>query len=986
MKVSWSLVFWMVCFGPVFGQTASLRGVVTDESGGVVPGAAVMLGGASVPAKTTRTNSEGAYSFIGLRPGDYTVQSLAPGLALPQLLRITLKTGERSLNLELKVAERTEQVTIGDSGDSIVTTDPSTNASAVVLRGEDLDALSDDPTNLADDLQALAGPAAGPNGGAIYIDGFSGGQLPSKDSIREIRINQNPFSPEYDKLGLGRVEVFTRPGTDNYRGSAFYNFADDFWNSRNPYAAQKAPFLLREYGGNVAGPINRRTSFFFDLRRDATDNGSIINAVTLDPATLAIMPFTAAYLVPQRAIRVSPRIDYQIDANNTLTLRYGFSQMDIPGAGIGGFNLASRGYDVKTTTNTVQIAETAVLHSNVVNEIRFQYFRSAAQDQVMTTGPAILVLGAFSGGAATVGNAADTQSSYELQEYVSVAKAKHTWRFGARFRGLLEDTLSPENFNGTFSFNGGLGPQLDANNQPVLDPSGQEVIASVSSIEQYRRTVLFQSSGYSPDQIRQLGGGASQFTIAAGNPALSASQFDLGAFVGDDWRARQNLTLSFGLRYETQNNIHDWRDIAPRFGLAWAPGARSKSAPSKTVIRAGFGIFYDRFALGNTITARRYDGVLQRQYVVANPDFFPSVPQAPAAGASQAGQIIEQISSSIRAPYIVQSALGVERQLPGNTTLAVTYANSHGLHVLRSRDINAPLPGSYDPAIPDSGIFPYGPAGPIFLMESAGLYNQNQLIVNVNSRLNKNVSLTSSYILNRASSNTDGLGTFPADQYSMAGEYGPAATDIRQRFSLAGSLNTRWDVRLSPMIILQSGAPFDITSGQDLYGTTLFNARPGIATDPNKPGVMRTEYGLLDPVPAPGEPILGRNSGRGPGLIRVNLRVSKTIGFGPVRESAPAGTPPPGGQRGGTGGPFSPGGALQGLFSSTPIARRYNLVISMQMENLLNHTNPGPIIGNMTSPLFGQANQPAGARDLGGGGFSEAANNRRLELQVRLNF
>jgi hypothetical protein len=271
-------------------------------------------------------------------------------------------------------------------------------------------------------------------------------------------------------------------------------------------------------------------------------------------------------------------------------------------------------------------------------------------------------------------------------------------------------------------------------------------------------------------------------------------------------------------------------------------------------------------------------------------------------------------------------------------------------------------------------------------MESAGLYNQNQLIVNVNSKLNRNVSLTGSYMLNRAMSNTDGLGTFPANQYNMTGEYGPAATDIRQRFSLAGSLNTKWDVRFSPMVILQSGPPFDITSGRDLYYTTLFNARPGIASDPNKPGVIRTDYGLLDPTPAPGEPVLGRNSGRGPGLVRINLRVSKTIGFGSPRVGSPAGAPATGGNRGATGGPFSSGGVLQGVFSATPVARRYNLVISMQMENLINHNNPRPIIGNITSPLFGQANQPAGARDLGGGGFSEAANNRRLELQVRLNF
>jgi hypothetical protein len=987
MKVPLSLLLSLFCFAALSGQNVVLRGVITDESGGVVPGATVTIGGTPAPTRTTRTNSEGAYSFSGLQPGDYTVQVLASGLVLPQPVRVTLKAGAQSLNLELKVAARTEQLTVGDTANSTVATDPSSNASAVVLQGTDLEALSDDPTSLAADLQALAGPAAGPNGGTIYIDGFSGGQLPSKDSIREIRVNQNPFSPEYDKLGFGRVEIFTKPGSDKYRGSAFYNYADAFWNSRNPYAAQKAPFLLQEYGGNVGGPVNRRSSFFVDVRRDAVDNGSIINAVTLDPATLAITPFTGTYLVPQRAIRVSPRFDYQLNSNNTLTFRYGFSQMDIPGAGIGGFNLDSRGYDVQTTTNTIQIAETAVIGARMVNEIRFQYFRSAVADRVMTPGPATQVTGSFIGGGASVGNAADIQSSYEIQDYFSLARAKHTWRFGARVRGLLEDTFSPQNFNGTFSFSGGLGPQLDSNNRPVLDAAGQPVIVTVTSIEQYQRTLLFQGSGYSPDLIRLLGGGASQFKITTGNPALSANQYDLGAFAGDDWRMRPNLTLSLGLRYEAQTNLQDWGDLALRVGLAWAPGAGRKGAPSKTVIRAGFGVFYERFALANTITARRYNGTVQRQYVIADPDFYPSVPKVPAPGASQAGQIVEQISSSMRAPYIMQSALGVERQLPWGTTLAVTYANSHGLHILRSRDINAPLPGTYSPLRPENGISPYGPAGPIFLMESAGLYNQNQVIVNVNSRVNRNISLTGSYMLNRAMSNTDGVGTFPANQYDMAGEYGPAATDVRHRFSVTGSLSTKWDVRLSPMVVWQSGPPFNITSGQDLYGTTLFNARPAITADPNTPGVIRTEYGLLAPIPAPGEPILGRNYGRGPGLIRVNLRVSKTIGFGKPREGAPAGAPPPGGgNRGGPSGPFSSGGALQGVFSATPVARRYNLVISMQVDNLLNHNNPGPITGNIASPLFGQANQSAGARDLGGGGFSEAANNRRLELQIRLNF
>lgn len=273
------------------GQTVTLHGVVTDQTGAVVPGAAAVLtGGPDATAHTTQTANDGSYRFANLQPGSYTLQVSAVGLAMAQPAKFTLRGSFQTLNVTLKLATLSEKLSVNESAGAGVTPDPSANASATVLTGTDLDALSDDPTNLEADLQALAGPAAGPNGGAIYIDGFSGGQLPSKDSIREIRINQNPFSPEYDKLGFGRVEIFTKPGSDHYRGSVFDNFADDFWNSRNPYAAQKAPFLLREYGGNAGGPLGERASFFVDVRRDATDNGSIINGVALDPSTFALSP------------------------------------------------------------------------------------------------------------------------------------------------------------------------------------------------------------------------------------------------------------------------------------------------------------------------------------------------------------------------------------------------------------------------------------------------------------------------------------------------------------------------------------------------------------------------------------------------------------------------------------------------------------------------------------------------------------------------
>ena len=241
-----------------------------------------------------------------------------------------MRSGVQTLNLQLSVVLTEQRVVVNEIAASSITIDSSNNASAVTLRGDDLKALGDSAEDLQADLLALAGPSAGPGGGAVLVDGFSGGLLPSKESIREIRINQNPFSPEYDRFGLGRIEIFTKPGTDKFRGSVFYNFAHHFWNSRNPYGQKKAPFLLREYGGNLSGPVNKRSSFFLDVRRDEVDNGSIVNAITLDPRTLDVInPFTDTPGTPQRRISVNPRVDYQLNARNTLTLRYVFTHSDV---------------------------------------------------------------------------------------------------------------------------------------------------------------------------------------------------------------------------------------------------------------------------------------------------------------------------------------------------------------------------------------------------------------------------------------------------------------------------------------------------------------------------------------------------------------------------------------------------------------------------------------------------------------------------------
>ena len=249
-----ALFYCLTFAASLYAQTATLRGVITDQSGAVIPKANVVLKGTEGPTKTVVSGDDGSYAFMGLLAGDYTLEAAAPELRLPQPQKISLRDGVQTLNLQLQVVTTAQQVRVEENAGPAIGTDPASNAGALVLRGNDLQALSDDPDDLAADLQALAGPSAGPNGGQLFVDGFTAGELPPKESIREIRINSNPFSPEYDTLGYGRIEIFTKPGTDKFHGTAFYNFGDDFWNSRNPYAAEKAPFLLGEAGGNLAGP------------------------------------------------------------------------------------------------------------------------------------------------------------------------------------------------------------------------------------------------------------------------------------------------------------------------------------------------------------------------------------------------------------------------------------------------------------------------------------------------------------------------------------------------------------------------------------------------------------------------------------------------------------------------------------------------------------------------------------------------------------
>ncbi len=917
----------------------TLRGQVADPSGAMVGNAAVAVLQSGGPTHSATTNRNGGYEIANLPPGKYTVTANAKGFTVFVQNDVEVKAGQSAqFNIALEIQVEQQKINVEEETPQ-VDVNPANNASAIVLKGEDLEALPDDPDELLADLQALAGPSAGPNGGQLYIDGFTAGELPPKSSIREIRINSNPFSAEYDKLGYGRIEIFTKPGTDKYHGQFAVEGNSSGLNTRNPFlkADETQPYDSVIYMGNIGGPINKKASFFFNVQRRNIDEIAVVDA--------PVLGFNQSVPNPHTRTNISPRIDYQLSTNNTLTARYQYYRDTQQNAGISGFVLPEAGYDTASTEHTLQISDTQVLGTKAVNETRFQYLRDNTSQNPISSAVGIEVLGVFTGGGSSLGTATDHQDHYELQNYTSISQGKNLAKFGVRLRVDHEVNTSSAGFNGTYIF---------------------------SSYQNYTAATPMPS---------QLAINSSASRTA---PTLPVNVVDAGLYVQDDWKMRPNLTLSGGLRFETQNAIHDHADWAPRLGFAWGIGGGGKSAP-KTVLRGGFGFFYDRFSSTYVLNADRLNGVNEQQYVVDNPAY--TLPPPVPSPSSSTPQAIYRISPTLRAPYIMQSALSLERQVTKAANVTLTYLNSRGVHQLLSIDTNAPTPGTpYS-----TGPRPNPSEGDIYQYSSSGVFEQNQLIAQFNIQAGARLSLRGYYSLNDANSDASTAGNFPSDQYDLKVDYGRASFAIRDRLFMGGTLALPRGFRLSPFMIFNSGTPYNVTVGQDLSNDLQFNDRPAFAPNPTGVCVSPTQAchytvptGSYNPIPI--------NYLTGPSQFTLNLRLAKTFGFGPEttrsggqQNGGPGGGghgggPGGGGPRGGGGGGTVGFGRGPGGFGGPASNRRYSLTFSLNARNVLNKVNPASPIGVLTSQNFGQSVA------LANGAFSSQAANRKIELQAMFSF
>jgi len=935
-----------------------LHGRVVDPSGAVIPGAHVTVRNSAEKTILAETDDLGTYRISGLSPGRYEVSAVATNFSESKVEVEVTNGSDQPVNFELKVFVQ-QQVVVTDkppddeSNRDGVSIDPSRNAGSLVLRGKDLDVLSDDPVDLAAELAELAGPSAGPDAGQFYIDGFSQGSIPPKSSIKEIRLNRNPFASEQDRLGYGRVEIITKPGLEQFHGQTSFIYSNSDLNARDPFILQKPDRISYLADGSFTGPLSKKASFVFNLQQRDVNDVAPINAEILD-ANLNPVPSSVSLPNPKLLTVINPRIDYKINSNQSLTVNYLLRRIKDRNDGIAPLDLATQAVDMNSQEHRLQITDIYSLSPTAENQARFQYAHTRFQNSAHSSDPEVQVTETFTSGGNPAGQTILTQNFYELQDHFLFVHGTHGLKFGGRFRATSIEFESTQDFNGTFIFD---------------------------SLKRYQITLRGMQQGLTPAQIRAQGGGANQFLLLTGKRVTDTFVLDGSGYFQDDWRLHRGMMLSYGLRYEIQNNIHDYLDFAPRIGFAWALDGRDNKTPM-TVLRAGAGIFYERIDSDLISSANRLNSINTRQFVVANPDFFPQVPPVSSLAAFVPAQaslsngvvakgaegeeshgvvlpVTTQFDPNLRSPYAIQESVGIERQIKKGTTLAVSYLHSRGVRQLFTRNINAPLPGTFDPENPSSGVRPTGQQLNIYELQSHGTYKQSQMIANFAVRGNARFSVVGFYSLSFASASAIGASTFPSNQYDATGDYGRASFDRRHKIFMGAIVELPYKFRLNPILLAESGKPFNILLAQDLNGDSIFNDRPAFATNLSRPTVVRTQYGNFDTSPIPGQTLVPPYLETGPFLATLNLRISKTFSLWKKETAVKQAT------------------ASRNAAKWNP---RYDVTLNVFAQNLLNHVNAAPPISTLGSPLFGQSVAVAGAP------YSAAAANRRINWQLVFSF
>lgn len=889
------------------GRTGDLMVTVVDQTGQPLSTAEVMaVPGTAEPISGEPTTTPGEFRFAELPQGKYTLTVKAEGFA-PVVRTANAPAGRVTklrVTLTVHLTERVEvKSSNGQSGNS------ARNLSAVTLTGDDLKMLPNQPAELLIRLREIAGTRGLPGDVALYIDGFRVDgvralqRMPPRDAIEVIRINANAFSAEFAESGSRRIEIITKPGSDGFYGQATMDYNNSRFNARNAFAPSRVPVQARSSNGYVSVPIvPGRVGLLIYAGRWEQNDTAVINAAVVD-SNLRVLQLSESLVAPSWLSTVTAKTGYSLKGTN-FSLEYGRDEQYGKNQGLTkGFDLPERAVRHSGRNDAVRFGATTSLGGGVLHEFRLEAERRQEDDRAVTQTPAILVLNSFNAGGNQDSLSVDKSVRHtQILDSLTFATRTQNLKIGASADGNSIADTDRSNFGGTFVFGAAL--LRGADGIPVLDANGSPEI--VSPLDNYRLTLL-GAKGYGP----------TEFWIATGNPTTTLSQWEYASFVQEDWFPTAGFSLSLGLRHEFQTNLGDHRNFGPRLGLAW-----SLDQNGKNTIRVGAGLFFTRVEPAITLDTIRLDANHERFIVVQQPGFAPATADSPARLIS--GVLLPQTTRTkapdMRAPELSVGTIGFERVLPWKMFASLNYTFQRGQHLLRTRDVNAPLPGAPD-------VRPMPDLGPVLQFESSGRSLRHEMLASFRVDLGPNFRLFSNYTLASTRNDTDGPGTTPANSYDLGGEYSRAATDYRHQAFIGGQFGLPWGWMLAPAITWKSGGTFNITTGRDNNGDTLLTDRPGFA-QPGDPNGIVTPWATLTSTPVPNDPIIPRNFGRQPGQSNVSLSIDKIITIG-----------------------------------SPQTSKRY-LMLGINGENIFNRVNFGEFNGVITSPNFGKANIALASRKV----------------------
>ncbi len=820
-------------FAPATGASAqqptpiTVSGVVKDDTGGVLPHAQIeLVDKAGTVIATTSTDEAGRFSFAGIKAGDYDVRASFPAFKSGI---VHVRVGTRSpapLTIVLGIANLKEAVTVG-TGSGEVSTAATNNLSAIAV---DQDMLAGLPILDQDYVATLSrfldAGSLGGGGPTLVVNGMEVSALRvSSSAIQQIKINQDPYSAEYGRPGRGRIEILTKPGTQQFHGEVNLTGRDGRLDSRNAFATTNTDERKRVYDGVISGPVGSsgKTSFVFSGNYQTDDQQGVVYAAGPSGTVQDVVPQPNA----QGLLSVSFTHQYSDTTIISVTPSYEYEASD--NRGVGGTTLASAGTNFRHHEQQVRYTQQTALSPHLVNQVQILVGHEREPTTSVSQSRAIVVAGAFTGGGAQA-DLVRTETHMQMTENLTWSRGHQTVQAGFQLpdwsrRGFYDRT----NFGGTYYF---------------------------SNLDAY------------------TAGRPYAFTQQQGHGDLALLEKQVGAYIKDDWQAKSNLSVSVGLRYDWQNYFHDDNNFSPRASIAYAP-RQSK----RFVIRSGFGFFSDRSGpviIAELLHAERGD--LER-YMITN----PSYPAPPDISGGSEPRSLTVLAPGVQIPRTLQFSASLDGQLRKGLTLSVGYTGTRGHDLFRSRDVNAPPPPLYV-ARPD------GTYGAIRQIESTGRQAGDSLQVTLRGQVTRWFNGQTQYTLSRLWNDTNGLNSYPANDYTLSGEWARADADRRHRLVLLGRVTINKLPDIGVGVTMNSAGPYSELLGADVYNNGRGGARP---------------------------PDIDRNTLVAAGFAQLDLRVSHELRLG-TRKGAPA------------------------------------LTLALDGFNVLNRVNYSSFVGTISSPFFGQ--------------------------------